>query len=121
MDYKEGNLLNFINQLQTICFSGDDCSLSYGLYKQVVAIKSMNNYPNNEPNNPHVVIEQVKIKFEATKVIVRRFQNGTAALMQLLSKAQPAALNWAAYLALPADNNLCGNRKPMNWIKLCSS
>ena len=29
----------------------------------------MNNYTNNEPNNPHGFKEQVKIKYEATKAI----------------------------------------------------
>ena len=73
VDRKEGNLINFINQLQTVCFSGDDGDLSYGPYKQVVAIKLLNTYTNNNPNDPHGSKEQVKIKFEATKAIVGRF------------------------------------------------
>ena len=46
VDCKERNLINIINQLQTVCFSDDDDGLSYGPYKQVVVIKSMNNYTN---------------------------------------------------------------------------
>ena len=53
MDRKEGNLINFVNRLQTVCLGGDDGGLSYGPYKQVIAIKSMNNYTNNEPYDPH--------------------------------------------------------------------
>ena len=53
VDRKEGNLINFINQLRTVCFGGDDGGLSYRPYKQVIAIKSMNNYTNNEPFDPH--------------------------------------------------------------------
>ena len=87
-------------------FDGDDGGLSYRPYKQVVEAKSMNNYTNNEPYDPHSFKEQVTIKFEATKVIARRFPNGTVALMGLFSKAQPTALDWAVYCALPADKQL---------------
>ena len=50
--------------------------------------------------------EQIKIKFEATKAIARRFPNKTATLMELLSKTQPTAFNWAAYCALSTDKQL---------------
>ena len=52
-DRQAGNLIKFIKRLRTVCFGGDDGGLSYGPYKQVVAIKSMNNYTNNEPYDPH--------------------------------------------------------------------
>ena len=63
----------------------------------------MDNYTNSEPYNPCGFKEQIKIKYEATKTITGKFLKGTAVLMELLSKAQPAALDWAAYCALPAD------------------
>ena len=66
----------------------------------------MNNYTNNEPNDPHSFKEQVKIKYEATKAIAGKFPNGTAALTELLSRAQPAALDWAGYCMLPPDEQL---------------
>ena len=84
----EGRLLDFIERLRAICFGGNDSGLSYAPYKQVVAIKSLNTYTNNEPNDPHVFKEQVKIKFEATRAIVGRFPNGTTILMYLLSNAE---------------------------------
>ena len=87
-DRDDGRLLAFIERIRSICFGGDDGGLSYGPYKQVVAIKSLNTYTNNNPNDPHGFKEQVKIKFESTKAIVRRFPNGTAALTHLLSKAE---------------------------------
>ena len=72
----------------------------------------MNNCTNNEPYDPHGFKEQVKIKFEATKAIIaEKFPNGTAALMELISKAQPIALDWAAYCALPADKQLVWEQK----------
>ena len=55
----------------------------------------MNNYTNNKLNNSRGFKEHVKIKYEATKAIAGKFLNGTAALMKLLSRAQPAALDWA--------------------------
>ena len=71
----------------------------------------MNNYTNTEPYDPHGFKEQIKIKFEATKAIAGRFTNGTAALMELLSKAQPIALDWAVYCVLPADKQLVQEQK----------
>ena len=83
---------------RTVCFGGDDVGLSYRPYKQVVAIKSLNTY------TPHCFKEQVKIKYEATKAIAGKFPNGTAALIELLSKALPALLDWAGYCVwLEAD------------------
>ena len=82
-------LVVFIEQMFTVCFDGDDSGLSYGPYKQVVAIKLLNTYTNNEPQNPHGYTEHVKMKYEATKAIARKFPNGTAALMELLTTTQP--------------------------------
>ena len=106
MDRQAGNLIKFIKQLRTVCFGVDDGGLSYEPYKQVVAVKSMNNYTNNEPHDPHGFKDQIKIKYEATKAIARKFPHGTAALMELLSKAQPGAFDWAAYCELLADKQL---------------
>ena len=66
--------------MRTVCFGIDNGGLSYWPYKQVVAIKSMNNYNNNKPYNPHGFKEQIKIKHKGTKAIARKFPNGTAAL-----------------------------------------
>ena len=74
-----------------------------GPYKQVVAIKSLNTYTNNEPQDPHGYKEQVKFKYEATKVIVGKFPNGTATLMEILSKAT-VSLDWAGYCALSEED-----------------
>ena len=43
----------FIKRMRTICFGGDDRGLSYGSYKQVIAIKSLITYINNKPQDPH--------------------------------------------------------------------
>ena len=104
-DRQAVNLINFINQLRTVCFGGDDGGLSYGPYKQVVSIKSLNTYTNNKPQDPHGYKEKDKIKYKATKAIVGKFPNGTAALMELLSKAADP-LDWAGYCALPEEDPL---------------
>ena len=100
-----GRLLAFIERMRTVCSSGDNGGLSYGPYKQVVGIKSLNTYTINEPQDPHGYKELVKIKYEVTKVIVEKFPNGTAALMELLSKVL-VPLGWAGYCTLLEENQL---------------
>ena len=104
-DCDRGRLLAFIERLRAIFFGGDNVGQSYALYKQVMAIKSLNTYINNDTNDPHGFKEQVKIKYEATKAIVGRYPNGTATLTHLLSKVEPA-LDWDGYCALPAARRL---------------
>ena len=62
-DCQVKRLIVFIKRLRTVYFGSDDGGLSYGPYKQVIAIKLMNNYTNNEPHDPHGFKEQVKIKY----------------------------------------------------------
>ena len=65
--------------MRSICFSSSKGGLSYGPYKQVVAIKLLNTYTNDNSRDPHGFKEQVKIKFEATKAIVGKFSNAEPA------------------------------------------
>ena len=55
--------------------------------------------------------EQVKIKYEATKVIVGRFPNGTATLMHLLLSNAEKPLDWDAYCALPVEEQLAQEQR----------
>ena len=91
--------------MRTVCFGGGNGGLSYELYKQVVSIKLLNTYTNNDPQDPHGFKEQVKIKYEATKAMVGKFPNGIATLMDILSKAE-VPLDWAGYCALPEEDQL---------------
>ena len=61
-DCQAGNLIKFLNQVCTVCFRSDDRGLSFGPYKQVVAVKTMDNCSNNKPHDPHDFKEEVKIR-----------------------------------------------------------
>ena len=76
------------------------------VFKEVVTIKLLNTYTNNNPQDPHGLKKQVKIEYEATKGLAGTFPNGTASLMELLNNAQPAALYWTAYCDFPEANQL---------------
>ena len=104
-DHDAGRLLAFFDRMRTVCFGGDDSGLSYRPYKQVITIKSLNTYTNNDPQDPHGYKEQVKIKYKATKAIVGKFPNGTATLLDILNKAE-IPLDWAGYCFLLEENQL---------------
>ena len=70
-----------------------------------MAIKSLNTYTNSNINDSHGFKEQVKIKYKTTKAIVGRFPNGTATLIHLPSKAEPA-LDRDGYCALSKAGQL---------------
>ena len=65
----------------------------------------MNNYSNNKPNDPHGLKEEVKIKYDAVKVIAGMFPNPTAAMIALFGAAV-LALDWARYCALTPTKQL---------------
>ena len=70
-----GNLVNFFERLQYICYQNNDGGLSYNLYKGVIATKSLLNFTNRRPNDPHGYKEELKIKYSTTTAIIRKFLN----------------------------------------------
>ena len=103
VDCQDGILIKFLKQVRTVCFGSDNGELLFGPYKSVVAVKSMNNYSNNKPNNPHGFKEEVNVKYDAVKAVVEKFPNGIGAMIELLGTAVPA-LDWVSYCAMsPAD------------------
>ena len=86
-------------------FGSNNNGLSYTPYKQVIAVKSLNNFSNNKPHDPRGFKEEVKIKYNTVKEITRNFPNGTAVMMVLLAAAAPA-IDWAGYCALTPDEQL---------------
>ena len=59
-----GNLIKFFKQVHIVCFGNNNRGLSFGPYKQVVAVKLMNNYSNNKPHDAHGFKKEVKIKYQ---------------------------------------------------------
>ena len=51
-DHQAGRLVKFLNQLRTICFGSNEDGVSYAPYKQVVAVKLLNNYNNKKNTLP---------------------------------------------------------------------
>ena len=95
-DHQAGRLIKFLKQLCTVCFGSNDGGLSYALYKQVVAVKLLNNYSNNKSYEPHGFKEEVKIKYDAVKAVAGKIPNRTAAMIILLEIEVPALI-WSDY------------------------
>ena len=62
-------------------------------------MKSLNNFTNANPNDPHGFKEELKIKYDAVLAIVRKFLNGTGPMLELL-KVEAAPLDWDDYCAM---------------------
>ena len=67
VDCQEGNIIEFLKQVHTVCFESDDGGLSFGPHKQVVAVESMNNYRNNKPHDSHGFKKEVKNQIRCRK------------------------------------------------------
>ena len=96
-DHKDRNYVNFLEQLQFICYQNDGGGLSYNLYKGVIATKSLLNFTNFRPKNSHRYEEELKIKFNAMTAIAGKFPNGKGFPDYLLAK-EVAPLSWNDYL-----------------------
>ena len=84
-DCEDGNLINFLTRLQTVCYGSEDRGLSFKPYKNVVVVKSLNNFSNAKPNDPHGFKEELKIKYNAILAVVGKFQNGTGPMLEAWS------------------------------------
>ena len=97
------NLINFLQRLNVICYESNDGGLSHKPYKIAIAVKSLDNYSNPKPNNPHGFKEELKIKFKTTLAIDGKFPNRTGVIEQLL-KAKKLSLTWDDYCGMtPTD------------------
>ena len=70
-----------------------------------VLLKSLDNFSNLNPNDPHAFKEELKIKYSTVFTITRRFPGGTGLLEELLKTESPP-LDWGAYCALGAPKRL---------------
>ena len=103
-------LIRFLELVRKVCYGSDDGGLSFKPYKIVVAVKSMNNFTNNKPNDPHGFKEELKIKYDAVLAVVGKFPNGTGPMLELL-KAETVPLDWAAYCAMSIADQESWERK----------
>ena len=104
-DCENRELINFLTRLQTVCYGSDNRGLSFKPYKNVVVVKSLNNFSNAKPNDPHKFKEELKIKFDAELAVVGKFQNGTGPMVELL-KAEAPPLNRDDYCVLLVPEQL---------------
>ena len=79
--------------------------LSYKPYKMVVTVKSLHNFSNSNPNDPHAFKEELKIKFGAVSAITKSFLSRTGILEHLL-QAETPSLDWDNYCGLGAPAQL---------------
>ena len=115
-DCWDGSIINFLARLQTFCNRNADGGLSFRLYKQVVSVKSLNNFSNNKPHNPHGFKKEIKIKCDVLLGGGKKVPNRTRAMMELL-KVEVPALDWAAYCAMPVTEQVVWKEKGDAFIK----
>ena len=69
----------------------------------VVAVKSLHNFSNLNPNYLHAFKEELKIKFSNVSAIVSGFLSGTGILEHSL-QAETPSLDWDAFSAMGAPD-----------------
>ena len=55
-------LIRFLGLVRKVCYGSNNGGLSFKPYKNVVAVKSLTNFTNAKPNDPHGFKEELKIK-----------------------------------------------------------
>ena len=53
VDRDDEILVNLLTRLRTVCYKSNDGGISYKPYKMAVAVKSLHNFSNSKPNDPH--------------------------------------------------------------------
>ena len=76
----------------------------------VVVMKSLQNFSNLKPNDPHTFKEELKIKIGTISAIIRKFPIRTGVLEYLLQVETPS-LDWATYCAIDAGDQLIWEEK----------
>ena len=81
-----------------------------------MAIKSLNNFTNANPSDPHGFKEELKIKYEAVLAVVGKFPNGTGPMLELL-KAETPPRDWTYYCWLTVAAKVVWEKKGDDSIK----
>ena len=100
VDRNNGNLVNFLDLLQFICYQNNNVGLFYTHYEGVIATKWLLNFTNPRLEDPHEHKEELKVKYSATPAVAGKFPNGIVFLEILLAK-KTALLDWNNYCTLP--------------------
>ena len=127
---KDGNLVSVIKMLNKIAYGTDDGGMSFCPYKSTIAVKSLNNFSNAKPSDPHHFKEELKTKFQATLAIANRFPIGTVYMEEMLrqnkdkdGKEDPKTIN--DYFGMPAEQKAFweneGNKLNMSMLLLLNS
>ena len=62
-------------------------------------MKSLHNFSNVKPNDPHGFKEELKIKFDAVLAVIWEFSNRAGPMLELL-KAKTPSFIWVNYCAM---------------------
>ena len=73
----------------TVCYGSNGGGLSFKPYENAVVVKSLTNFSNAKPNDPHGFKEELKIKYNAMLAFVGKFPNGTGPMLELLKAEAP--------------------------------
>ena len=79
-----------------VCAGSDDGGLSQKLYKACIANKSIKNFTIPKPSDLFYFVDEIKIKFTATKVLLGRFPNGTIFIETVLEVDGLSMNDWYA-------------------------
>ena len=109
-DYEGGELINFLTRLRTVCFGSNDGGLSVKPYKNIVAVKLLNNFSNAKPNDSHRFKEELKIKYDTILAVAGKFPNMTESMLELL-KAEAIPLNWLTIVGWRLQTKLLRKRR----------
>ena len=109
-------IINFLVLVRKVCFGSNDGGLSFKPYKITMAIKSLNNFTNANPNDPHGFKEELKIKYEVVLVVVIKFPNGTGPMLELL-KAEAPPRDWTYYCGLNVADQVVWEKKGDDSVK----
>ena len=81
--------------------------------------KSLNNFTNANPSDPHEFKEELKIKYEAILAVVGKFPNGTGPMPELL-KAESPPLDWTHYCAMTVAEQVVWEKRATILTRPCS-
>ena len=76
VNFQVGNIMNFLEQVHIVCFGSNNGGLYFKPNKQVVSVKSLDNFNSNKLDDLYGFKEEINIKFDAILAVVEKFPNG---------------------------------------------